>query len=255
MYVDTVRSLAAELNADYLDMTAVETLGAKSADEMRSILPTISDNGINYANSGYWSLMNQADRLVFGESAGGTLKFRLVQDRDPAVIVPSSRNAVAFEFAMKPEAVKAQFEIRRVQLPAPVGPRGLGEDRQREATGWSFQFTGLGDGKYRLVFDGKQVAIASARAWAEGITIGQDPDAERVERIRQAVIRKNEMFFHRWRPQNETYLFGFRKHEQGNNAVEIPQFDPLVVKLEKEIDELKKPPVHTVEIVRENEGK
>ncbi len=255
LYTGAVMKLAEELQADYLDFTALTTLGAKSGEELRAMLPQISDNGINYANTGYWSLMNQADRLVSGESGAATLKFRLVQDRDPAVIVPSSRNAIAFEFAMKKDATSGQFEIRRVQLPAPVGPVNLGDDRQRPAPGWSFQFTGLPEGKYKLVFDGKPAAIASAKAWAEGITIGQDPDAERVERIRQAVIRKNELFFHRWRPQNETYLFGFRKHEQGNNAVEIPQFDPLVVKLEKEIDELKKPPVHTVEIVREIEGK
>ena len=48
------------------------------------------------------------------------------------------------------------------------------------------------------------------------------------------------MFFHRYRPQNETYLFLFRKHEQGNNAAEIPQFDPIVEDLEKQIQQLKK---------------
>ena len=46
---------------------------------------------------------------------------------------------------------------------------------------------------------------------------------------------KNELFFHRWRPQNETYLFGFRKHEQGKNAAEIVQFDPLIAKAEADI--------------------
>ncbi len=51
-----------------------------------------------------------------------------------------------------------------------------------------------------------------------------------------AMIRKkNEWYFHRYRPQNETYLFLFRKHEQGNNAVEIPQFDELVSQAEQEI--------------------
>lgn len=255
LYTGAVMKLAKEIEADYLDFTAVTTLGAKSGEELRATLPMISDNGINYANAGYWALMNQADRLTSGDTGGSTLKFRLTQEKDEAVIVPSSRNAISFEFAMKKDANSGHFEIRRVQLPAPVGPKGLGDDRQRSAPGWSFQFTGLPEGKYRLVFDGKPAAIASAKAWAEGITIGEDPDAERVERIRQAVIRKNELFFHRWRPQNETYLLGFRKHEQGNNAVEIPQFDPLIVKLEKEIDELKKPPVHTVQIVREIEGK
>jgi hypothetical protein len=49
------------------------------------------------------------------------------------------------------------------------------------------------------------------------------------------IRKKNELYFHRYRPQNETYLFLFRKHEQGNNAVEIPQFDEWVSKVEQEI--------------------
>jgi hypothetical protein len=38
------------------------------------------------------------------------------------------------------------------------------------------------------------------------------------------VAEKDAMFFHSYRPMNETYLFLFRKHEQGNNAVETEQF-------------------------------
>ncbi|MDX1963174.1 MAG: SGNH/GDSL hydrolase family protein [Pirellulales bacterium] len=60
-------------------------------------------------------------------------------------------------------------------------------------------------------------------------------DAQPSDELRQKIIAKNELFFHRWRPQNQTYLFGFRKHEQGQNAKEIAQFDPLVAKLEEEI--------------------
>lgn len=53
--------------------------------------------------------------------------------------------------------------------------------------------------------------------------------------LRKVIGEKNQLFFHRYRPQNETYLFLFRKHEQGNNAVEIPQFDLLIEAKEKEI--------------------
>lgn len=53
--------------------------------------------------------------------------------------------------------------------------------------------------------------------------------------LRRLVIEKNRLFFHRWRPANETYIFLFRKHEQGNNAVEIPQFDPLVEAAEAQV--------------------
>ncbi|TWU59788.1 hypothetical protein Poly51_00600 [Rubripirellula tenax] len=48
------------------------------------------------------------------------------------------------------------------------------------------------------------------------------------DRLAAAVVAKDELFFHRYRPQNETYLMLFRKHEQGNNAAEIPRFDPLI---------------------------
>lgn len=63
----------------------------------------------------------------------------------------------------------------------------------------------------------------------------QDP----LEKLRTTIIEKNTLFFHRWRPQNDTYIFGFRKHEQGRNAVDIPKFDPLVEAKEKEIAALK----------------
>jgi lysophospholipase L1-like esterase len=59
------------------------------------------------------------------------------------------------------------------------------------------------------------------------------PMPEKAEAIRAVILEKNQLFFHRWRPQNFTYLFGFRKHEQGNNGVEIPQFDPLVDEKDK----------------------
>lgn len=57
--------------------------------------------------------------------------------------------------------------------------------------------------------------------------------------LRQAIIRKDFLFFNRWRPANETYLFGFRKHEQGQNAKEMEQFDPIVMEQEKKMADLR----------------
>lgn len=72
------------------------------------------------------------------------------------------------------------------------------------------------------------------------LELGVDPkqfnlDWAKLELLRQAVIAKNRLFFYKWRPQNETYLFGFRKHEQGKNAKEIAEFDPLIEAAEKDI--------------------
>jgi putative heme-binding domain-containing protein len=62
-------------------------------------------------------------------------------------------------------------------------------------------------------------------------------DAETPEQrtLRDAILRKNSLFFHRSRPANYTYIFGFRKGEQGRNAVEIPKFDPLIDKAEANV--------------------
>ena len=75
------------------------------------------------------------------------------------------------------------------------------------------------------------------------------PVYDEYESLRATIVEKNRLYFHRWRPQNETYLFGFRKAEQGKNAVEIPQFDPLVERLEKEIARLRQPVPHTYQLV------
>jgi lysophospholipase L1-like esterase len=74
--------------------------------------------------------------------------------------------------------------------------------------------------------------------------LGQRWDGEvpsRYEAVRRAVVAKNELVFHQWRPQNETYLFGFRKHEQGQNAKDIPAFEPLIEQAEADIRKQLKP--------------
>jgi putative heme-binding domain-containing protein len=114
------------------------------------------------------------------------------------------------------------------------------------------QIEGLATGNYELKVDGKHVVSASGKEWARGVPILSGPDFEQAEALRQTIRRKNELYFNRWRPQNETYLFGFRKHEQGQNAKEIPMFDPLIDEQEKKIDELKKPRTREFELVRLN---
>ncbi len=53
--------------------------------------------------------------------------------------------------------------------------------------------------------------------------------------LRKTIVAKNQLFFYRWRPQNEIYLFGSRKHEQGRNSADIPLFDPLIAEQEQKI--------------------
>ncbi len=105
----------------------------------------------------------------------------------------------------------------------------------------------LPDGDFEFRIDDDVVAKGPGRDF--GVVPFPFPtDTPQREALRQAIIRKNELYFHRWRPQNVTYLFGFRAHEQGNNAVEIPQFDPLIEEQEALIRELKHPVEHLWEL-------
>lgn len=96
----------------------------------------------------------------------------------------------------------------------------------------------LTDNGVHLSADGYR-ALTPAFLAALGVK-GVTPDWAALEPLRKTVLEKNELFFHRWRPQNETYLFGFRKHEQGRNAKEVAEFDPLVGKAEGEIARIRK---------------
>ncbi len=64
-------------------------------------------------------------------------------------------------------------------------------------------------------------------------------EGEVLELLREAIVLKNRYYFQQWRPQNITYLTGFRKHEQGQNAAELAKFDALIAEQERKIAELK----------------
>ena len=142
-------------------------------------------------------------------------------------------------------AARVRFRLARETL-----PRGADE-----TSALSLKVTGLPPGRFDLKVDGQLIDTKSTDQWGQGVRIIAGPDLSQFDRLRQTVNRKNELFFYRWRPQNHTYLFGFRKHEQGNNAVEIPQFDPLVAEQEAEIARLKKPVPHLYELTRNEKEK
>jgi hypothetical protein len=114
------------------------------------------------------------------------------------------------------------------------------------------QILGLAAGIYTLKINRHTLASGTAAQWAAGMDLEPPPSSvKQMDKLRQTVIEKNLLYFHRWRPQNDTYLFGFRKQEQGNNAIEIPRFDPLIEKLEAAIAKLRVPVAQTYELVQE----
>jgi hypothetical protein len=106
------------------------------------------------------------------------------------------------------------------------------------------QVRNLEPGQYSLKIDRRVVATATASNWATGVKIAAGPDFDQAEALRKKIVEKNFDFFNYWRPENDTYIFGYRKHEQGRNAVEIPKFDEMIPAKEAEIAKLRVPSAH-----------
>ncbi|HEY1123022.1 MAG TPA: PVC-type heme-binding CxxCH protein [Haloferula sp.] len=94
--------------------------------------------------------------------------------------------------------------------------------------------------------DGIHLNSAGYRAAARliekelGWSAGRWDQGKPADALRHAILRKNEWFFHRSRPANMAYIFGFRKAEQGRNAGEIVAFDKLVADEDSRIAEMRK---------------
>jgi len=156
---------------------------------------------------------------------------------DPSVSpAPELANEVNAELSWQAErlAVLAQKRgLRFVDLFTPLVRLIETGDAPAPLTDNGMHLTSLG---YRLAarIIVRQLGLGSGAVSADLPAATAALSAAR-EDLRRRIIEKNEVFFHRHRPQNETYLRGFRKHEQGNNATEIYAFDPLVVEKDREI--------------------
>jgi putative heme-binding domain-containing protein len=143
------------------------------------------------------------------------------------------------EFGMDAREIAKQNETLSLYTKA------LGEIAYSRKCSFVSLFDGLGKSNRALTDNGIHLNSFGYQRAAEAIAqqLGWPRVAENAgTEMREAILKKNELFFDRWRPQNETYLLGFRKHEQGQNAKEIPMFDPLILKQEAKIAELRKMP-------------
>lgn len=143
-----------------------------------------------------------------------------------------------------------RFRTRYYALPDARPPADASEiHRVARAAERTLRVTGL-VGNWTLAIDGKPLDDFSGDDWAIGIVDLDGPEFDQAERLRRQIVAKNELFFHRWRPQNEVYLLGMRKHEQGANAVELPRYDPMVASKDARISELTVPAEHQYELLK-----
>jgi lysophospholipase L1-like esterase len=233
-YRDVLKSVAETRKAAFVDLFELLPDGAQAQPRR-----PLTDNGLHFTAYGS-SRMAEAVEQALGVAPE---PWSLQLDGTTVMASGTKLQAAA-------EKTSGGIKLRLVDtvLPAPRAVRENPSDRVARVKG-------LAPGRYRLAIDGMTVATADAAGWERGQPIDRGPERDQVEALRRVINAKNELYFYRWRPQNETYLFGFRKHEQGQNAREIPEFDPLVADREAEIARLRVPLEHTYEWIREGEVK
>ncbi|MEC7922781.1 MAG: SGNH/GDSL hydrolase family protein [Planctomycetota bacterium] len=230
IYTAAISKIAAERKLLFVDLFS--KLRAESPGEQ------LTGNGIHLNKLGYL----RAGQLIAASLGAGPGTAELAIDAGKPSLVSAANARVE---GLERKGAGLVFKLQRSSLPSFSGKGGIQE---------VLRVRGLRSGKYALRVDGAEVLQADASQWKAGVRIAGGPDFERIEKIRKLAVEKNFFYFHRYRPANWPYIYGFRRHEQGNNAVEIPLFDPLIKEKEAAIAALRSPVVRTYELARVKGG-
>ena len=249
LYIEAMRKIAGQRGDPLIDLYDALGDGAKSDPPA----PLTSD-GIHLTPYGYW----RAAQLLEGEMGYPPRTWRIqMKFLDPHPNAEGTRltafqagSGLGSEFQMTFDATDAVLPLAP---PPPDAPKAVlqgqvGFPGQQRL----LRIDGLAPGvRYVLKADGQTIATATAEDWARGVQLRAGPAIDQEEQLRKLVIAKDFDFFNYWRPDNDTYIFGYRKHEQGRNAVEIPEFEPLLKAKEAEIAKLRVPARHSYVLRRE----
>ena len=226
-YREVIGALAKEHDAWFVDLYRM--LKRRPG----SLVPPLTHDGIHLNEYGYWNMAAATENAVGYLST--VFRFSILEDgseRSGGYGIKLSdirRNNDGIKLNAKTAALPPVFN----------GRKEIDAMRARTSVG-RIQIQDCPEGEYTLVIDGEEALTASSIDWINGAFFDAGPDVELAEKIRKLIVDKNELYFHRSRPQNQAYLWGFRRHEQGNNFSEVSKFDPLIKEKETEIFTLNK---------------
>lgn len=212
VYCDAIGRLAAEQKLRFVDLL-------NDIDWDKQPPMALSDNGVHFTEAGYRVLAAQfADRLL-GKSPSAEVN--LAADGKVRVgSLPTVKTASGTDDVV----LTAEFDL----------PLNLQSDVL-------VRVTGLKPGEYKLSVNQQSARNVTSAQLAEGVRLLVSNAQMKLQTLRGRIIERDQAYFHRWRPQNVTYLFLFRKHEQGQNAREVEEFESIVSKLDDEAAVSKSP--------------
>jgi lysophospholipase L1-like esterase len=236
LYSEAIGDLAKERNMTFIDLYELVPMNDGAEIPM-------TDNGIHLTAYGYWRAGEILAKELGAPVQHAFVEVHLNEDGTPAKDQPKhvrdlKKTDHGVQFTATQDLLPLPAAPVATITPEPLKPRGVAIAKE------------LPEVRYQVVVDGKPV---TGPIGVEATFLVPSVGLEQVEEVRSLINAKNRQYFYRWRPQNETYLFGFRKHEQGQNAREIPEFDPIVAELETRIATLRTPKPHTYELICEGE--
>jgi lysophospholipase L1-like esterase len=105
-----------------------------------------------------------------------------------------------------------------------------------------FQWKGAPEGSYALAFDGTIAGTVSSEKLATEVVIAGPIACPEGEKLRQAIVKKGELFYRRWRPFND------HSRHWGFIGGDFKLYDDEIAALEKQIADLRVPRERVIEI-------
>lgn len=184
----------------------------------------LSDNGVHLNEAGYYYLASVMESGLGLSPRKWSVKVDL-----PKRHVEATGPATVFDSDIGNETLKFTIEDAFLPLPLPHHEPATADNMH------VLSIKGLDKGYYTLTVDGSHVVAASAKEWSKGVAIRQGALFSQASRLRDWIVKKNELFFRQYRPLNRTYLTGFRSYEQGRHVEGLEQLDLLIGWLEEQI--------------------
>lgn len=237
-FTKQLRDIDFAINSCYKMPPQVEEKHGDSDSSSNWIYHSLAENGMHFTDYGY-----ACASLVFRERLLNIPANLPVVEVDGAAKTVTSSDAEIRNVKWNPDdSTLVSFEVQEKMLSALplVISAGAASAKEVASSGGV-----ISQGETSQEIHQRSFLAAKGSKFQQGRSFASDVNPQ-YEAMRKLLLKKNELYFHRWRPQNITYLFGFRKHEQGNNAADIAKFDPFIQELEKQIHELQQPQWRTV---------
>ena len=194
--------------------------------------PALTTDGVHLSETGYYHLA-----AIIEDGLGLPPRQWIVSADIPQGSVNAQGSPTISDSDLNKKSIK--ITVNDSLLPLPLPKHEEMEDDSRRLT-----VKGLDKGFYTLQVDDYNVVSATARKWSEGVAIRQGALFEQADQLQDYILKKNELFFRQYRPQNRTYLIGFRSYEQGQNVKDLEQLDILIGWLEEQIATIREPKSH-----------